>query len=139
MMQRHLVGEGELGHAVALGVGVRADRAGHHREVLGGDHDGPAVDAARAHHDGVGRGLLAAHQGAQLEERARVEEVVDAGAGVELAEAAVLGEPFLAAHGARGGPPLLEVGDGAVPALRPVELELGHRHRPVKLAGRRSM
>ena len=90
-------------------------------------------------HDGVGRGLLATHERAELEERARVEQVVDAGAGVELALAAVLGQPLLAAHRARRGPPLLEVGDGAVPALRSVELELGHRHRPVKLAGRRSM
>ena len=54
---------------------------------------------------------VAADERAELEERARVEQVVDAGAGVELALAAVLGQPFLAAHRARRRPPLLEVGE----------------------------
>ena len=33
----------------------------------------------------------------------------------------------------------LEVGESAVPTLGSVELHLGHRHRPVKVGGRRSM
>ena len=44
--------------------------------------------------------LVATDERAELQERAGVDEVVDAGAGVELPCAAVLGQPLLAAHGA---------------------------------------
>ena len=67
-----------------------ADRAGLHGEVLGGDHHRPAVDASRAHDDRVGRQVLTADERAELLERTRVEQVVDARPDVELAGGAVL-------------------------------------------------
>ena len=96
--QRHAVDDRELGHAVALGVGRRADRARLHGEVFGRDHDRAAVDAARTHDDGVGGGVLAADERAELLERTRVEQVIDARAGVELARVAVFLQPLVAAH-----------------------------------------
>ena len=55
----------DLGDPVALRVRRLADRAGLHREVLGRDHHRAAVDAARAHHDRVGRRVLAADERAR--------------------------------------------------------------------------
>ena len=96
--QRHAVGDRELGHAVPLRVRRLADRARLHREVLGRDHHRPAVDATRAHDDRVGRRVVAADERAELLERAGIEQMVDARADVELARAAVLRQPLLAAH-----------------------------------------
>jgi hypothetical protein len=121
--QRHPVAGGDPGHPVALGVGGLADRAGLHGEVLGGDHDGPPVDPAGPHDHGVGRRLLAAHQRAQLLERSRVEQVGDAGPGVQLAAFPVLAQPLLAAHGPGGVPPAGQLVDDAVPALGAVGLD----------------
>ena len=113
--QRHAVGNGDLGHAVALRVRRAADRAGLHREVFGCDHHRAAVDATRAHDDRVGGRVLAADERAELLERSRVEEHVDAGAHVELAGGAVLLQPLLAAHRTRCSAALLEILEDAVP------------------------
>jgi hypothetical protein len=115
--QRHLGPQGQLGQPVALRVAAGADGASQRREVLGADHDRPAVDATRARHDAVGRDV-GAHQGAELTERAGVEQVVDPGPRVELAAAAVLGQPFLAAHRPGGGPPRGEIGERRFPVVR---------------------
>ncbi len=54
----------------------------------------------------------------ELLERPGVEEVGDAGAGVELAGVAVLAQPLLAAHRARRLAALREVVEDVVPAVR---------------------
>ena len=116
--QRDAVGDRDLGDPVALRVRRRADRAGLHREVLGRDHHRTAVDATRAHHDRVGGRLVAADERAELLERTRVEEHVDAGANIELARVAVLAQPFVAAHRARRRAALLEILEDVVPIVR---------------------
>ena len=113
--QRHPVGDRQLGDAVPLRVGGLADRSGLHREVLGGDHHRASVDPARPHHHRIGRRVVPAHQGAELLERTRVEEMVDARPGVELPGAAVLRQPLVAAHGARRAAAFLQVLQDLVP------------------------
>ena len=81
------------------------------------DHHRAAVDAARAHHDRVGRRLLAADERAELLERSRVEQVVDAGPDVELAGGAVLLQPLVAAHRPRHLAALLQVSRTPLPAF----------------------
>jgi hypothetical protein len=113
--ERHPVGERDLGDAVPLGVGRAADRPRLHREVLGRDHHRTPGDATRTHHERVGGGIGPAHERAELEERSRIEQVCDARPGVELARAAVLLQPLVAAHRARHVAALLEVVDDFVP------------------------
>ncbi len=114
--QRHPVGDRDLRDAVPLRVRRLADRAGLDREVLGRDHHRPALDATGAHHDRVGRRVVAADERAELLERTGIEQVVDAGADVELARGAVLRQPLLAAHRSRRDPALLELLEDFVPA-----------------------
>ena len=137
--QRHAVGDRDLGDAVALGVGGRADRAGLHREVLGRDHHRPAVDAARTHHDRVGGRFLAADERAELLERTGVEEVRRCARGRRACRrrgacAAVRRRPSRATPRA-----------GAARSSRTSSQSLGRRtapwviYRPVNVGGRRSM
>ncbi len=65
-----------------------------------------------------------------------IEQVVDAGPGVELPRPPVLGQPLVATHGARRAPAVGQVVEDLVPPLvgvRPV-----HAHRPSNCGVRRS-
>ena len=118
--QRDLVAQCQLGHPVALGIAARCDGSGHGREVLGADHHRRSVDQTGAGDDGVG-GDLAPDERADLAECARVEQPLDARAGVELALGAVLVEPLGAAHALGVRTATVEI----VERLAPI---LGFRH-----------
>ena len=91
--QRHLVAQRQLGQPVALGVAAGPDAARERGEVLGTDHHRRAVDHPGAGDDSVGRDV-AADERAELAERALVEQVLEPRAGVELALAAMFGQPL---------------------------------------------
>ena len=85
--ERDPLGQRQLAQARDLHLAGHAHRAGHDREVVGGDGDHPPVDLAVAGDDAVGRRLLVlqpahgvvdAGVDAQLGERARVDQQVDA-------------------------------------------------------------
>ena len=76
--ERHPVGDRDLGDPVALRVARLADGARLHGEVLGRDHHRTAVDAPGAHDERVGGQVRPADERAELLERPRIEEVVDA-------------------------------------------------------------
>ena len=115
--ERHLVGDGDLGNAVALRVARLADRARLHGEVLGGDHHRATVDATRAHDDRVGGKVGTAHERAELLERPRIEEVVDACTRIELPGGAVLGESLLAAHEPPRDPTVTQITERRFPVV----------------------
>ena len=75
----------------------------------------PSIEAG-AGDDPVGRDV-AADERAELAERALVEKVLEARAGVELALAVVLGEPFRAAHRMRALTPKIELFERLLPVL----------------------
>ncbi len=117
MISGILLSQSQFGEPEPLGVAARADGAGQCGEVLGADHHRRSVDASRAGDDPVG-GDLTAHQRAELLEGAGVEEVVDAGAGVEFALAVVLGQPLVATHLVRVLTPAAQVVQRLLPVLR---------------------
>src|SRR5262245_10136738 len=91
--ERDPVAQREFGQPVAFGVSAGPDAARQGGEVLGADHHGRAVDEAGAGDDSVG-GDVAPDERAELTERALVEKVLEARAGIELALAMVLGQPL---------------------------------------------
>jgi len=95
--QRNLVAQCQFGDAVALGVAPRPDAACHRGEVLGAQHHRRTVDLTGADDERIGRDL-ATHERADFAEGARVEEPIDARAGIELALAAMLVEPLRPTH-----------------------------------------
>src|SRR5205807_6608589 len=99
------------------------DGATHDGEVLGPDHHRPPVDGSRPGHDGVGRNLT--HEGAELEEGTRVDELLDPVAGVELAPLPVARQALVTAHGPCRRPTAGEILEGGSPAPR--SLVVGHR------------
>ncbi len=78
---------------VAFRVASGADSAGQGGEVLGPDHHRCAAIMPGAGDDAVG-GDLTPDQRAELLEAAGVEQVIDAGAGIEFSRPAVLGQPL---------------------------------------------
>ncbi len=84
---------------------------------------GDSIDATRAGDDRVG-GDLATNQRADFTESARVEEPLNARAGVELALAAVLVEPLGPAHALRVLAATVEIVERLLPIL-------GFRHASV--------
>ena len=114
------LGQRQLAQARDLDLAGHPHRAGHDREVVGGDRDQPAVDLAVAGDDAVGRRLLALQRAhrvvdarveAQLGERAGVDEQVEALARGELVGRVLLGDLLLAAAELRLGAALVEVLD----------------------------
>ena len=104
--QRHPLLQRQLAQAAHLQLPGHPHRAGHHREVVGGDRARPAVDVAPAGDHAVGRRLAALHRAlgevrtgvdAHLDERARVDQQVDPLAGRELAALVLEGDLLLAA------------------------------------------
>ena len=113
--QRDALGQGQLGDAPALRVAAETDRAAERGEVLGADHDRTPVDQPAAGDEAVGRDV-AADERADLAERARVEEVVEALAGVEPSLVVALRQAVLAAHRPRRPAAGGQVGEGRAPA-----------------------
>ena len=113
--QRHSLGERELGDAIALRGAPAPDRAGEDGEVLGTDHHRTSVDPPRAGDDAIAGHIT--DQGADLAERAGIEQMIDAGPGVELALVALAGEALLPAHRACSGTALGEVVEGRTPTV----------------------
>ena len=74
--ERDPLGERELAQARDLELAGHAHRAGHHREVIGGDRGQAAVDLAVAGDHAVGGGVLAVH-GALGEVRPPVDPELD--------------------------------------------------------------
>ena len=118
--ERHPLGQRQLAQARDLQLAGHAHRPGHDREVVGGDGDHPAVDLAVAGDDAVGgrvlvlqaaHGVVDAGVQAELDERARVHQQVDALARGQRALVVLAGDPLLAAAQARGGAALGEVLD----------------------------
>ena len=81
--QRDPLGQRQLAQPRDLELAGHAHRARHHREVVGGDRDQPAVDLAVAGDHAVGRRLLALHRplgevrpavDPELDERALVDQ-----------------------------------------------------------------
>ena len=116
--QRHPLSQRDLAQAGHLELAGHPHRAGHHREVVGGDRARAAVDVAPAGDDAVGGSLLALHRplrevraavDAHLDERALVDQQVDPLAGRELAALVLLGDLLLAAAQLRLLAPLVEV------------------------------
>ena len=114
--ERNLVAQRQFGQSIALRVAAGADAARQCGEVLRTDHHRCPVDHSGACHDSVGRDV-AADEGAELSERALVEKVLQPCAGVELALAPVLGQPFVAAHRPRALTPKTEILERLLPAL----------------------
>jgi hypothetical protein len=112
--QRDLVAYSQLGDPVPLGIAARPDSACDSGEVLGTQHDRSAVHLSRTDHYSV-RGDLAAGQGAKFTETAAVDEVVDAGACVQLALGMVRSQSILSAHRERSVPPSLQIGESVIP------------------------
>ena len=98
--QRNLVAKRQFGDAVTLGVAAGTDAAGQGGEVLGAQHHRRTIDRTGTDDEPVGRDL-AADERADFAEGARVEESLDARAGVELALAAVFVEPLGTTHAPR--------------------------------------
>src|SRR5262245_1234612 len=91
--ERDHVERREPGPPVAFRFSPGPDAARQGGEVLGADHHGRTVDEAGAGDDSVG-GDVAPDECAELTERALVEKVLEAHAGIELALAMVLGQPL---------------------------------------------
>ncbi len=112
------------GEALQLRFLVRGDaagRRGHHREVIGAHHDRPAVDATEAADLGIGRGVVlhARHvggvEGADLQERARVQQALHPLAGVQRARRPSPREALGSAHAPGLRAPGVEVAHPLVP------------------------
>jgi hypothetical protein len=99
---------------MALGVAARPDAAGQRGEVFGAEHHRRAVDQAGPDDDPVGGDLATDHR-AELTERARVEQVVDARPRIELALVAVFGQPLRTAHRPRALTAAVEVVERLLP------------------------
>ena len=135
---RDALAQRQLAHAGGLALPDLAHGAGEHGEVVGDDGDAPAVDVADAGDDAVGRevalggeaGVHRVGELAVLDERARVDQQVDALPDRELAHAALAGDPLVAAHGEGGGASLPEVVDQRLPV---VQVRVRRRHRAASL------
>ena len=115
--QRNLLAQSQFRETEAFGVAARADRTGQGGEVLGAHHHRGPVDTSGAGDDAVG-GDLTTDQGAELLEGPRVEQMVDAGARVELALRAMSGQALVATHLVRVLPPTTQVVQRLLPVLR---------------------
>ena len=114
--QRDLVAQRQLGEPVSLGVAAWADAARQRGEVFRADHHRRTIDKTRAGDDAVGRDL-AADERPELAERAGIEESLESCAGIELALAAMLGEPLRSAHRHRALTPKIEIFERLLPVL----------------------
>ena len=119
--ERHALLGGEVDEAPPLLGGAEPDRASEHAEVLGADEHRPAVHEAVAGDEAVGRhGVDHApvhrpDERAELDERAGVEQGVDAGAGVEPPPGALALEVLGAAHGRGALAPRPQVVEEGIP------------------------
>src|SRR4030095_3730678 len=76
---------GELADPVALGHRAEPDRAAEHAEVLGARDRSAPIDLAEARDERIRGDVFAADQRADLEERTRIEQVLDPLARIEIA------------------------------------------------------
>ena len=107
------LGEREFGDAPALRGAAGADGTGQRGEVLRPDHDRTTVDGAGTGHDAISRHLT--HERADLAERARIEQMIEALASVELALGVALGESLGTSHGTGGATTLREIEQRGAP------------------------
>ena len=115
---RHPLLERELAQPGHLDLAGHPHRAGHDREVVGGDRARAALDVGPARDHAVGRRLLALHRllrevragmDAHLDERAGVDEQVDPLARGQLAALVLLRDLLLAPAELRLRAPLVEL------------------------------
>ncbi len=109
---------GDLADPGALGRGAGADGSPEHREVLRTGQHHAAMHTTAPGNQRVSRSPLAADERAELDEGPRVEKQLEPLARVELP--AGVHEPLDALrspHGARRGPPLLELLQDGSPAI----------------------
>ena len=104
--ERDALGQGDLAQARHLHLAGHAHRAGHDREVVGGDRHEPSVDLPVARDHAVRGRLLALHRAlgevrpavdAQLDEGALVDQQGEPLAGGQLVALVLLGDLLLAA------------------------------------------
>src|SRR6188472_103969 len=137
----HPLGESHLAQASDLELAGHPHRASHHREVVGGDATGAAVDVAPAADHAVGGGVLAVHRplgevgtavDAHLDKCALIDQQGDPLAGGQLAALVLLGDLLLAAAQLRLRAPLVQllgqVTERGGPRQQVLALLLGARH-----------
>ena len=114
--QRDAFSAGDVGDTPAFAAGCRPDRPSERREILGADGNRAAVDATDTGDERIGRRRPG--EGADLGERAIVEQGPDAAASVETAGLAAWGEFVGAPHRVGGGATLREIVECRVPVPR---------------------
>ena len=114
--QRDAFSAGDVGDAPAFPAGRRPDRPSERREVLGADGNRAAVDATDTGDERIGRRHPG--EGADLGERAIVEQGPDAAASIETADLAASGEFVGATHRVGGGAAYREIVECCVPVPR---------------------
>jgi hypothetical protein len=96
--ERYPVGQGQFGHAIALGICCRANRPGQNGEILSGHHHWSAVNETRTNYHCVCWSVGATHECANLFERSVIDQVFDSTSGVELPSITVLAQTLRTAH-----------------------------------------